>query len=83
MDDISTVGIDLAKSGFQIHGVGKDGAAVLRRQLRRRQVLTFFENLQPCLISLEACSGSHYWARATRPDNAGALREAVRGERED
>jgi transposase len=60
---VTTIGLDLAKNVFQVHGVDKQGNAVLRRQLRREQVLTFFVKLQPCLIGIEACTGAHYWAR--------------------
>lgn len=60
---ITTVGIDLAKNVFQVHGADERGKAVLRKQLRRDQVTTFFANLEPCLIGLEACGGAHYWAR--------------------
>ena len=60
---VTTIGLDLAKNVFQVHGVDKDGNPVLRRQLRREQVLTFFVKLQPCLIGIEACAGAHYWAR--------------------
>ena len=60
---ISTVGIDLAKRVFQIHGVDQDGNIVLRKQLRRAQVLGFFAKLPPCLVGMEACGTSHYWAR--------------------
>jgi transposase len=61
--NITTVGIDLAKNVFQIHGVDRHGRKVLARQLRRDQLLTFFVKLQPCLIGMEACSGAHDWAR--------------------
>ncbi len=60
---ISTVGIDLAKRVFQIHGVDQDGNIILRKQLRRAQVLSFFAKLPPCLVGMEACGTSHYWAR--------------------
>jgi transposase len=63
MDKITAVGIDLAKNVFQIHGVNQRGKAVLRKQLRRDQVLDFFANLPPCLIGMEACASSHHWAR--------------------
>lgn len=63
MDQPITIGVDLAKTVFQVHGVSADGTAVLRRQLRRGQVLTFFSHLDPCLIGMEACSGAHHWAR--------------------
>lgn len=60
---ITTVGIDLAKSVFQIHGVDERGKVVLKKQLKRHQVLGFFSNTPPCLIGMEACSGAHFWAR--------------------
>jgi transposase len=63
MEQPITIGLDLAKSVFQVHGVDRDGAVVLRRQLRRSQVLAFFERLSPCLVGMEACSGAHHWAR--------------------
>jgi transposase len=58
-----TIGIDLAKSVFQVHGVDCAGAVVIRKKLRRVQVLTFFETLAPCLIGMEACATAHFWAR--------------------
>ncbi len=60
---ITTIGIDLAKEVFQIHGVDEHGKAVLRKQLRRSKMAGFFANLEPCLIGLEACGSSHHWAR--------------------
>lgn len=63
MDRIITLGIDLAKSVFQLHGVDADGRVLLRRQLRRSQMLEFFQRQPPCLIGVEACAGAHYWAR--------------------
>lgn len=63
MDQPTIIGVDLAKTVFQVHGVNADGTAVLRRQLRRGQVLAFFSRLEPCLIGMEACSGAHHWAR--------------------
>jgi transposase len=60
---ITTVGIDLAKSVFQIHGVDARGKAVLRKQLKRSEMAMFFANLPPCLIGMEACSSAHHWAR--------------------
>ncbi|MEL6220448.1 MAG: IS110 family transposase [Pseudomonadota bacterium] len=63
MDHITTVGIDLAKSVFQVHGVDAEGLVVVRRQLRRSQMLSFFERLSPCLVGMEACAGAHHWAR--------------------
>ena len=61
--EISTIGIDLAKEVFQIHAVDARGNVVLKKKLKRKEMLTFFANLTPCLIGMEACSSSHYWAR--------------------
>jgi transposase len=60
---INTVGLDIAKTVFQVHGVDEEGQTVLRKQLRRSQLLKFFARLEPCLIGLEACGGAHYWGR--------------------
>src|ERR1700732_1318479 len=60
---ISTIGIDLSKTVFQIHAVDADGKTVIRKRLRRAEVLSFFAGLEPCLIGMEACVTSHYWAR--------------------
>ncbi len=60
---ITTVGVDLAKTVFQIHGVDDRGRAVLRKQLKRTEMLSFFANLAPCLIGMEACASAHHWAR--------------------
>jgi transposase len=60
---ITTIGIDLAKTVFQVHGVDKHGKVGLRKQLKRKDVLSFFANLEPCLIGMEACGSAHYWAR--------------------
>lgn len=73
MEKITTIGIDIAKNVFQLHAVCATGAVVLRRQLRRGQVLGFLAKLKPCLIGLEACATSHYWAR-----ELGALGHDVR-----
>ncbi len=61
--EIRTLGIDLAKSVFQLHGVDALGAVVLRKKLRRGAVLDFLRDLPPCLVGMEACAGSHHWAR--------------------
>lgn len=63
MNEIVTIGIDLAKNVFQIHGVDSSGAVVVRRKLRRSQMLAFFATVEPCLIGMEACAGAHFWAR--------------------
>jgi len=60
---ITTIGIDLAKALFQVHGVDKHGKVGLRKQLKRKDVVSFFANLEPCLIGMEACGSAHYWAR--------------------
>ncbi len=60
---ITTIGIDLAKNVFQVHGVDERGKAVLRKQLKRKDVVKFFANLECCLIGMEACGSAHYWAR--------------------
>jgi transposase len=61
--NITTIGIDLAKSVFQVHGVDVRGRAVLRKSLKRGELLIFFAKVLPCLIGLEACGGAHFWAR--------------------
>jgi transposase len=61
--EITTVGVDLAKNVFQVHGVDARGRTVLTRQLRRKQLASFFARLEPCLVGMEATSGAHYWAR--------------------
>ena len=63
MTNITTIGLDLAKSVFQVHVADRDGRPVLRRKLRRSQVLGFFAKLPPCVIGIEACASAHYWAR--------------------
>jgi transposase len=63
MQTISTIGLDIAKSVFQVHGVDAAGQVLVRRQLKRRQVLAFFQRLSPCVVGIEACASSHYWSR--------------------
>lgn len=60
---IVRIGLDIAKSSFQVHGVDEHGKVVIRKQLARGKVLPFFAQLSPCLVGLEACGGAHYWAR--------------------
>jgi transposase len=60
---ITTIGLDIAKNVFQVHGIDAQEKVVVRKQLRRSQVSRFFEELSPCLVGLEACATSHYWAR--------------------
>jgi transposase len=63
MAEIVTIGLDIAKSVFQVHGVDAAGQVVVRRQLRRSHVLKFFAGLAPCIVGIEACATSHYWSR--------------------
>src|SRR6202041_2285902 len=63
MQTITTIGLDIAKSVFQIHGVDAGGQVVIRRQLKRRSVLAFFQKLPPCLVGIEACASAHHWSR--------------------
>src|SRR5207247_6797310 len=63
MQTITTIGFDIAKSVFQVHGVDAVGQVIVRRQLKRRQVIEFFQKLPPCLVGIEACVSSHYWSR--------------------
>jgi transposase len=60
---ITTIGLDLAKHVFQVHGTNAEGEVMLRRRLRRTEVITFFSSLPPCRVGMEACSTAHYWAR--------------------
>jgi len=63
MRAITIIGLDITKSVFQVHGIDAEGNVLIRRQLKRRYVLTFFEKLQPCLVGIEACATSHHWSR--------------------
>src|SRR6202166_1172990 len=63
MQTITTIGLDIAKSVFQVHGVDGAGQVFIRRQLKRRSVLVFFQKLPPCLVGIEACASAHHWSR--------------------
>jgi len=63
MQAITTIGLDIAKSVFQVHGIDAEGSVLIRRQLKRRYVLAFFQKLPPCLVGIEACASSHHWSR--------------------
>ena len=64
MSKVITIGLDIAKHVFQVHGVDKAGTVVIRRKLRRAEILQFFEALEPCLVGIEACATAHHWARS-------------------
>ena len=66
MHTVTTIGLDIAKSVFQVHGIDAEDRVIIRRQLKRRYILAFFEKLPPCLIGIEACASSHYWSRELR-----------------
>ena len=63
MQTVTTIGLDIAKSVFQVHGIDTGGQVVIRRQLKRSYVLAFFQKLPPCLVGIEACASSHHWSR--------------------
>jgi transposase len=62
MQAITTIGLDIAKSVFQVHGINAEGNVLIRRQLKRRYVLAFFQKLPPCFVGIEACASSHHWS---------------------
>ena len=66
MNNITTIGLDLAKRVFQVHGLDQNGQPVLRKQVRRGQVLKFFATVSPCVVGMEACGSAHHWARELR-----------------
>ena len=63
MAQVSTIGLDLAKNVFQVHGIDLQGKILVRRPLRRAEVLPFFAKLAPCLVGMEACATAHHWGR--------------------
>ena len=63
MTEVTTIGVDIAKNVFQVHGIDAGGEIVIRRQLRRSQVLSFFNKQPACLVGIEACATAHHWAR--------------------
>ena len=63
MQAITTIGLDIAKSVFQVHRIDAEGNIVIRRLVKRRYVLAFFQKLPPCLVGIEACTSSHHWSR--------------------
>ena len=63
MGEVSTIGLDIAKSVFQVHGVDAAGAVVIRKRVSRAKVLEYFGELPPCLVGIEACPSAHHWGR--------------------
>ena len=63
MGEVSTIGLDIAKSVFQIHGIDTDGTVVIRKRISRAKVLEFFTGLSSCLVGIEACPTAHHWSR--------------------
>ncbi len=61
MGEVSTIGLDIAKSVFQVHGVAVDGAVVIRKRISHSKMLEFFAGLPPCLVGIEACPSAHHW----------------------
>ena len=84
MQTVTTIGLDIAKSVFQVHGIDAEGKVIIRRQLKRRYVLAFFEKLSPCLVGIEACVTSPSLvarapgSRPYRSPDAAGLRETLR-----
>jgi transposase len=66
MQVVTTIGLDIAKSVFQVHGIDAAGKIRIRRQLKRRYVMAFFQKLSPCLVGIEACATSHHWRASSR-----------------
>jgi transposase len=63
MQAVTTIGLDIAKSVFRVHGIDAEGRVLIRRNLKRRYVVAFFQKLPPCLVGIEACATSHHWSR--------------------
>ena len=78
MEVITTIGLDIAKHVFQVHGVDAAGNVAIKRRLRLGEVLTFFAKLQPTLIGIEACATSHYWARVRIPRHSATRSTNIR-----
>src|SRR5262245_33810595 len=79
MGEVSTIGLDIAKSVFQVHGVDVDGAVVMRKRISRAKLLEFFASLPACLVGIEACPSAHYWSRrpAAKRDWAASRNRAI------
>ncbi len=78
-DEVHVVGLDIAKSVFQVHGADQHGRAIVRRKLRRDDVEQFFRVLPSCLVGLEACPGAHFWGRLLRSMVSAAPRHLAMG----
>ena len=81
MHTVTTIGLDIAKSVFQVRGIDEEGGVVVRQQLKRSRVLAFFKKLAPCKVGIEACASSHARTHSARPRSqahAAGLREALR-----
>jgi transposase len=76
MQTVTTIGLDIAKSVFQVHGIDAEGKVVVRRQLKHRYALAFFQKLSHCRVGIEACASSHHWSRELQ-----SLGHTVRGRR--
>ena len=61
--EVTTIGLDLGKDVFQVHGIAADGTVLFNRPIRRKQALAFFQRIPPCLVGIEACGSAHHWAR--------------------
>jgi transposase len=77
MQAVTTIGLDIAKSVFQVHGIDAEGKVVIRRQLKRRYVLAFFQKLPSCLVGIEACASSHHWSASASSSSPRTKRSTV------
>ena len=73
METAVTIGLDLGKSVFQVHGVDAEGAVVVQRRLTRGKLLGFFAKQPPCLVGMEACAAAHHWGRELNAGTQGAI----------
>src|SRR3546814_8493648 len=78
MEKITTIGLDIAKSVFQVHGVDAAGEVVVRKRLSRARVIPFFAKLPRCLVDIEACNTSHHWARERSEEHTSELQSLMR-----
>ena len=75
--EVVTVGLDLAKNVFQVHAIDSEGAVLVRRKLRRAEVIGFFADLPGCVVGMEACASAHHWLASWRPAKTGGVSAAV------